>query len=81
MDLADDRLITSILSGPGISRQPRSNAIPEIRPASRPRQCQCGRCPACLDNARWERIFKQKFADPDYYSYSRIPQGSSLNWR
>lgn len=33
----------------------------------RPR-CQCGRCARCVDNARWERIFAEKFADPDYYA-------------
>jgi hypothetical protein len=22
----------------------------------------------CADNERWERIFKEKFADPDYYA-------------
>jgi hypothetical protein len=32
------------------------------------RRCQCRVCPACLENARWERIFQEKFADPDYYA-------------
>jgi hypothetical protein len=31
-------------------------------------RCKCGRCPQCLDDARWERIFAEKFADPDYYA-------------
>jgi len=30
--------------------------------------CQCGWCARCVDNARWERIFAEKFADPDYYT-------------
>ena len=34
----------------------------------RRRRCRCGRCHQCLDNARWERIFTEKFADPDYYT-------------
>jgi hypothetical protein len=34
----------------------------------RRRHCQCGRCRGCLDNARWERIFAEKFADPNYYT-------------
>jgi|SRR5581483_5329055 len=29
--------------------------------------CQCGKCRAGQENARWERIFQEKFADPDYY--------------
>lgn len=31
-------------------------------------RCSCGRCRQCLDNARWERIFAEKFADPNYYT-------------
>jgi hypothetical protein len=30
-------------------------------------RCGCRRCPRCLEDARWERIFAEKFADPDYY--------------
>ena len=30
--------------------------------------CHCGDCATCLDNARWERIFREKFADPSYYN-------------
>src|SRR5471030_1145376 len=33
--------------------------------------CRCSqssRCAACTDNARWERIFREKFADPFYYT-------------
>ena len=32
------------------------------------RPCRCGLCYKCRDNARWERIFKEKFADPEYYN-------------
>jgi hypothetical protein len=48
----------------------RHGARDAAGPASRgPRmRCRCGQCPQCLDNARWERIFKEKFADPDYYA-------------
>ena len=28
---------------------------------------RCGMCGWCADNARWERIFQTKFADPHYY--------------
>jgi hypothetical protein len=31
-------------------------------------RCQCGHCQQCLENARWERIFAEKFVDPNYYT-------------
>ena len=40
-----------------------------------PRGCKCR---ACSDNARWERIFQEKFADPSYYSNPTTRNGSSL---
>jgi hypothetical protein len=42
---------------------------------SRPSDCRCGKCPVCVENARWERIFNEKFADPQYYV--RPPDRSS----
>jgi hypothetical protein len=42
----------------------------------RPQRCTCGKCALCAENARWERIFNEKFADPSYYS-GRGPQFSS----
>lgn len=82
MDLADNRLIETILVEHH-TRAPRRRRVttpPQFRPASRHRRCQCGRCAPCLDNLKWERIFDAKFADPDYYTRSRVPQGSSMNW-
>ena len=48
----------------------RRGARHAVRPASRDRRrrCRCGQCPQCLDNARWDRIFAEKFADPDCYA-------------
>lgn len=40
--------------------------------------CQCGECKWCLDNARWERVFNEKFADPTYYSSAQVRHNSSL---
>lgn len=31
------------------------------------RRCACGKCHYCRENARWNRIFAEKFADPSYY--------------
>ncbi len=41
------------------------------KPVPKPRRsasrCQCGHCRSCQENARWERIFREKFASADYY--------------
>jgi len=39
-------------------------------------RCRCGVCRTCLEDARWERIFREKFADPTYYG-DRPPRLSS----
>ena len=43
------------------------------------RRCNCGKCAPCIDNARWERIFNEKFADPSYYTRDRFRCSSPLN--
>jgi len=55
---------------PKHSPRPRMRACPpkpEVAARQPRRQCHCGRCRECRDNARWESIFEAKFADPDYY--------------
>jgi hypothetical protein len=48
-------------------------------PASK--RCRCGLCSICRDNARWERIFQEKFGqqERDYYSAERRAAGVSAN--
>lgn len=46
----------------------------------KPRRCGCGSCSLCLDNAKWERIFHEKFADESYYSEPTFHFNSSLSW-
>jgi hypothetical protein len=41
-------------------------------------RCQCGQCPVCVDNARWERIFNDKFNDPSYYGGLNVRHSSTL---
>lgn len=83
MDLATPELIASLIECP---RQPRKAPAQARMPAiargriSNRRGCQCGTCSKCLDNARWDRIFREKFADPDYYKPKPVPFGSSLQW-
>jgi hypothetical protein len=47
---------------PHVAVQPRPPTL------TKKRICECGTCWTCLDNARWERIYREKFADPDYYT-------------
>jgi hypothetical protein len=49
-----------------------------VLPIRKTRMCKCGICFTCKDNARWERIFAEKFADPSYYSNLTMRGGSSL---
>jgi hypothetical protein len=58
----------------------RHRAEDRVRPARKDRRmrCRCGHCRQCLDNARWERIFAEKFADPDYYTRSVVRRASPL---
>jgi len=49
-------------------RHGAQHGAPPVR--DRRMRCKCGQCAQCLDNARWERIFAEKFADPNYYTRS-----------
>jgi hypothetical protein len=44
------------------------------------KRCKCGACQRCVEEARWERIFNERFADPDYYKQRPTHFGSSLGW-
>ena len=45
---------------------------------ARRKNCDCGQCQRCQGNARWDRIFKEKFADPTYYTRLALRHDSSL---
>jgi hypothetical protein len=94
MELADPRLISQLLTkarsdkplGSRRSTGPRmrkTTVSPDERvyqpPAYKTRRCRCGLCPTCEDNARWERIFAEKFSDPTYYSGPVVRHESPLN--
>jgi hypothetical protein len=49
-------------------------------PGPKVKRCRCGVCTRCLEEARWERIFNERFADPDYYKARPTHFGSSLGW-
>ncbi len=43
-------------------------------------RCTCGSCRNCTENARWERIFQEKFANADYYHHEiRVRYASPLS--
>ena len=86
MELASQEILDALR--PGVLPRPRKPGPrmarakeDAVRYHAKSRRCRCGICAACIENARWERIFQEKFADPDYYAHSRLPgHGSSLNW-
>ena len=61
-----------------VQRRHGAQNAPRLPRKDRTVRCKCGLCHQCLDNARWERIFAEKFADPDYYSRSVIHRASPL---
>jgi len=82
VELADTAMIAQLMDRAATVRPVRMHrAERRSAPArrTRPRRCACGKCRTCLDNARWETVFQQKFADPNYYSLHPPRQCSSLN--
>ncbi|HEV3334127.1 MAG TPA: hypothetical protein VG096_24245 [Bryobacteraceae bacterium] len=68
MELTSPDVIAQLLTEHRATRRSRPMATP-VKVVQRvvKRRCQCGVCLFCMENARWDRIFKEKFADPDYY--------------
>jgi hypothetical protein len=62
---------------------PRMDPVPQARLTKSRRasgRCQCGQCRNCQENARWERIFQEKFANSDYYHHDiRVRYASPLS--
>ena len=72
------RALKAAFGDPEGVRQSRG-ARNAARPARRDRmRCSCGRCRQCQDDARWNRIFAEKFADPTYYTRRIIHTASPL---
>jgi hypothetical protein len=90
MELADPRMIEELLathariSTARQARKKRFSPPPEISTAAtrypKVRRCRCGTCQRCVEEARWERIYNERFADPDYYKNRPTTFGSSLGW-
>ena len=90
MELADPRMIEQLMSThsriAGVRQVRRKrNSPPPLESLSAARcpkikRCRCGACPRCIEEARWERIFNERFADPNYYKNRPTTFGSSLGW-
>jgi hypothetical protein len=78
MKLTSQSVITMLFRPPAGARHPskKKPAAPQFRRVKSRRRCTCGECPRCQEDARWERIFNEKFADPEYYAH-RLPRGGS----
>lgn len=90
MELSDEKILEYLLSdwekkqrGKRPQAQPpnATEAAAQQPPALKlhNRRCTCGDCYQCRENARWERIFAEKFADPDYYRRRAHPLKSPLS--
>lgn len=63
----------------GITADSRSVSKPGRRVSFKAQTgCRCGSCKRCLDNARWNRIYSEKFADPEYYGSITLKHNSAL---
>jgi len=66
-----------------VAAPPRMELVPQAHPAKARRasgRCHCGQCRNCQENARWERIFQEKFANSDYYHHEiRVHYASPLS--
>ena len=48
-----------------------------------PQRCVCGSCATCIDNNRWEQIFRNKYGqqEREYYAAGREPRSSGVSAR
>lgn len=82
MELSSSETILGLMQRPWKPHRARRHPAPidldrMVNPDRRPR-CTCGICERCVENARWERIFAEKFADPNYYSSRQVRHSSPL---
>ena len=90
MELADPRMIEELLATHArisSTRQarkkrcsPPADADMAVSRCRKVKRCRCGACPRCREEARWDRIYNERFADPNYYKDRPTHFGSSLGW-
>jgi|NGEPerStandDraft_6_1074524.scaffolds.fasta_scaffold541457_1 hypothetical protein len=85
MQLSNPQTIEALVASigqPVRGSRHRAQAVVNPKPVRAHKASGCARgctCRWCIDNARWERIFQEKFADPGYYSNPTTRNGSSLS--
>ena len=82
MDFADSTSLNGLVNEFSLKRRRipvKRRTLPMGNPV-RIRHCKCGICKSCRENRRWEQIFAEKFADPNYYGSQPVRQASSLGW-
>lgn len=81
VELSDSKEIAALLAAQKQAQRPPSTQRVRLSArAARRHRCYCGACSTCLENARWEKIFNEKFADPNYYKTQPVRHTSSLSW-
>jgi hypothetical protein len=84
MELSDDETLETILriwEADQKARKHERNAAAYEAPSSKSfrRRCSCGACLECQENARWLRIYREKFEDREYYKRRSVPLSSPLS--
>jgi hypothetical protein len=80
VELSDSKEIAALLATQRQTARPQTAQRPRLVPRTARRRCHCGGCSTCQENARWEKIFNEKFADPNYYKPQPVRHTSSLSW-
>jgi hypothetical protein len=81
MQLAGSESIRALTGGCETSTSVRRRRGAECYPAREQMPygaLQMRQCHRCLEDARWERIFAEKFADPSYYTRQITHRASPL---
>lgn len=78
LELSQVNVIEQLLAGSHAPAVVRNQGATYARAIQLPKRlktsrCRCGVCRACTEEARWEKVFTEKFADPTYYS-DRAPK-------
>lgn len=80
VELSDSKEIAALLAAQKPIQRPAPQRVRLSARATRRHRCHCGTCPTCQENARWDKIFNEKFADPNYYKAQPIRHTSSLSY-
>ena len=80
VELSDSKEIAALLAAQQQMQRPQTQQRTRVGVRAARRRCHCGACSTCQENARWDKIFNEKFADPNYYKPQPVRHTSSLSW-